>query len=230
MLQAKYLLLGDTHGRIDVVIRAIAAARAARVDTIFQLGDFGFVWPGHNKLADLHQLLDDAGMRMIVLDGNHDHHQGLAETAWHQYPWLRYMPRGTVETFGQTRVGFLGGAASIDRDNRTVGVNWWPTEEITDADVEALAPCDVLLTHDAPEVPPKLPAWPFPVSAQIDRALGRSREMVARAVERACPRLLVHGHYHFAYRSTFRDTQIVGLDADGRRGSMMLADRDFRPC
>lgn len=230
MLQAKYLLLGDTHGRLDVVIRAIAAARAARVDTIFQLGDFGFVWPGRDQLAALHQLLDDASMRMIFLDGNHDHHQGLAETAWHKYPWLRYMPRGSVETFGTTKVGFLGGAASIDREFRTLGRDWWPTEVITDADVEALTPCDVLLTHDAPELPPKLPAWPWPVSTTVEAALWRNRELVARAVERGRPRMLVHGHYHFAYRNTFRNTLVVGLDADGRKGSMLLVDKDFRLC
>lgn len=233
MLQAKYLLLGDTHGQLDAAIRAIAAAKAARVDTIIQLGDWGFLWPKHNAILALHQLLDDAAVRMIFIDGNHDWHGGLATVAWHQYPWLRYMPRGTVETFGDVRVGFLGGAASIDRDHRTPGRNWWPTETITDAEVDRLTTCDVLLTHDAPAVPRGLPAWPWPVSLAVTAALDHNREMIQRAIERAQPRRVFHGHYHFAYRDfayPSRDRLIVGLDADGRKGSMLLVDKRFDPC
>lgn len=231
MMKPTYLLLGDTHGSMHVARTAIGVAVAYDVTTIFQLGDWGYVWPGADRVEALSALLVEAGVTMVFIDGNHDMHHVLPTLTTQMYPNLVYVTRGDVLVFGGVRVGFLGGAASIDQDVRTPGKDWWPSEQITSADVHRLTPCDVLLTHDAPAMPFKLPKWPWPVSYDVQRQLNHSRAMVALAVERTKPSLLVHGHYHFAYKSRWLgSTTVRGLSADGNPGSMLLVDERFEPC
>lgn len=150
----KTLFIGDIHGRFDDA-RNLIKSIDVPFDRIIQLGDFGW-WPGNiNPWVDLPQV------ECRWIDGNHENFHYLWN--WEEkktfFPrWQdmmevwKYMPRGTVED----GILFIGGAHSIDKYQRTPGVDWFPEENITQADVErCLEACDgeeihTVVSHDCP--------------------------------------------------------------------------------
>jgi len=237
MTAPKYLLLGDTHGQLDPVIEAVAMTLDNGVKTLVQLGDWGFCWPSGGKVNALRSLLEANRVTMYFLDGNHDWHPEINrrwfDGQFQDHDVLRFMRRGTSPFPG---VVALGGAASIDKRHRRPGHSWWPDELITIDQVASptlaarehtTTPCDVLLTHDAPVLPPGLP--PFPGASKADYAYCEGNREMIRAAMRCKPRRCFHGHYHMRYESRYEDTIVIGLAADGTKGSMLLVDEHWDP-
>ncbi len=129
---------------------------------IIQVGDFG-VWPDYENAWDraFHEM-DRAPIYFI--DGNHEYH-----------PWFKgidqpeeifdgaiYVPRGHVMELDGLKIGFLGGASSVDKSNRSKGIDWFPEEITTQADGDRLLAnagghVDVLVTHSPPaELVPRI--------------------------------------------------------------------------
>ena len=156
-------MAGDWHGDIQIARAAIRTLKREDVHLLLHVGDLAVRWPGIKKgrfERHVHQLLDDADIEFIFIDGNHDNHKELRELDLLQDGTRRlsdrmlYLPRGTVIERHDIRVGGLGGAYSVDREWRTEGKDLWADlEEPTLTEAERLiasAPIDVLLTHEAP--------------------------------------------------------------------------------
>lgn len=233
---ARLLVAGDTHGN-SWWLRCLAAlAVELGCDGVVQLGDFGF-WPDQRTiracgwatidnrwLDEIAEIYTSKGLWLRVIDGNHDAHPLVRES----YPAdtngvrplrdgvLDWADRGAVWEWHGVRLGALGGGVSIDRHMRIEGETWWPTETITDDDVDTLISradgrLDVLFTHDAPMLPPGL----RPLGDEILRAdCAASTRQIARAVEGTEPTVLLHGHYHRRYTSHHRSTRVEGLASD----------------
>ena len=238
---ARILVAGDTHGNLDWIDTLAKLASRQRCDGILQAGDFGF-WPDLRHLRSHHEIvLNDGwldavaerlaarGVWMRVIDGNHDAH-GLAAASCPpgadlvapvRSGLLDWATRGARWSWCGVRFGALGGAVSVDRDNREEGISWWPTERITDEDVDRLgdAPLDVLVTHDAPEgVRTRfVDIWPDGMAWGKAGAVSEaSRWQVERARQATRPRLVVHGHYHLRHTSPMSrpPTVVEGLASD----------------
>lgn len=233
----RLFVLGDTHGNLDWIRSAAKQARRLNCHAIVQLGDFG-LWPDMRVMrnegrAVLNERFLDAvagsfahhQMRLLFLDGNHDAH----ELARAKYPAdavtgirairdgvISWADRGSVWDWHGVKFGALGGATSIDKDARVEGRSWWPTEEITEVELQTLldranGSVDVLLTHDAPALVPTLP----PLSDPVMRArCERSMSMVARAVDALKPQVLLHGHLHVRYSGLIGRTRWEALASD----------------
>jgi hypothetical protein len=209
----RFLLAGDWHGDAawarQVIRHAPVAADGRRL--IIQLGDFG-VWPGRTGVRYLDAVaaaLAETNAVCLFIDGNHEdfpqlvrypiRSDGLREVR----PRLFHLPRGTRWSWQGIRFLALGGATSLDRPWRTAGVDWWPDEELTRADLDRAidgGACDVMLTHDAPsgvDVPGLPPASTWE-PAEIDRA-NRHRDLLHEVVDAVRPARLVHGHFHSRY-------------------------------
>lgn len=67
-------IVGDTHGNMSWVCNdVIPHAVKHGVDTLVQVGDFGFIWKGPDYPRNLHKLnrhLQRAGLRLVFLPGN----------------------------------------------------------------------------------------------------------------------------------------------------------------
>jgi hypothetical protein len=202
----RVLLLGDTHGDASYVAAACQKARQLACPVILQLGDFGY-WThtrdGRAFLEVCSQLLTD-DLELLWLDGNHENHDMLSraydDAGWpdaiavSQRVW--HLRRGTRWTWHGNQFAVMGGAASVDRPQRTPGHSWWAGETTSLGDIERLGegPVDVLLTHDSPSMVRFAGNYPVvPEDTLRDR---ESRAMIDRAIANTKPKLVVHGHWH----------------------------------
>lgn len=229
----KYLFLGDTHNDLDFAESAAQFARKHDAELI-QLGDWGFLWPGHSQLDQLSDMLVGLGVTMRFVDGNHDDHPTLRKLRGRQRrhgatqiaPHVIYQPRGSVhEDEDGTRFLFLGGAPSIDRALRIPGESWWPEEQITEPEFcfarSAKGPIHALVTHDAPDYPPGF-SPKGSLSYQHDQE--RSLRHVDTLIRHHRPALHIHGHWHVRYtRQHETGTIVAGLDCNQRDAAYLEA-------
>jgi hypothetical protein len=218
-----FLCIGDTHGDIAFATRAIEHARQYGAEVV-QLGDWGFIFGNTSQVKQLSAVLVAYDVTMRFCDGNHDDHPRLRKyvsacVATTIAPRVIYQPRGSVyEDADGTRFLFCGGAPSIDRAYRTTGQSWWPEEVITKAELDiALAvpgPIHVLVTHDAPSLPPGFAPKGSP---HYRREQELSMQYVAALIKKHRPSLHVHGHWHRHLDRMEFGTRSIGLDCNNAR-------------
>lgn len=241
MVEPKVLAVaGDWHGNTQWALSAIEYASNHGADAIIQVGDFGFWTAGKHTehyLARVEEMLQDCGVLLYWLDGNHEDHTRRAEfNDPAERPLTTYLPRGTRWEWWGKKWMAVGGAFSIDRYLRKEGVGWWPEELLTDEEVElACSPphgLDVILTHDCPRGvnipgigPDSKPRggqdiWPADMlyGAQLHR------EKMRQIWDAHQPGLWIHGHYHVLHETWLRNTKFIGLDCDGRFGGGPMSD------
>jgi predicted phosphohydrolase len=148
----KTLILGDIHGDSKFLFKRLAEI-TTRVDSIEQivlLGDIGF--------AETPRWLNEPSFESTIpiyyLLGNHDHKEyvELNSKLWSEKFNWHYLPTGTL--IEDTIV--IGGAYSIDKAQRTIGINWWDSEELTHDDMSKIDDLvrykniHTVLSHDCP--------------------------------------------------------------------------------
>lgn len=175
----KILILGDSHGHLDLIVEACQAAELTYgIEAAIQVGDFGF-FP---KVLDrfLREDLQRFPVPLHVIDGNHEDHAWLTQMraaggidAW-AHANLHVHARGSVMALGGARIGFIGGALHADRRQEWSG-QWqplsdgaeksrrgkppkaplwanWVTEGDTERALAAFAPSalDLIVSHSCP--------------------------------------------------------------------------------
>ena len=234
----RILTAGDWHGNREWAAQCFAVAAEHACQAVLQLGDFG-LWPGREDawLDHVDYLADRAGVDFVWIDGNHENHASLAD--WREEAdaeglvrmrgRVRWASRGARWEWGGVRFGALGGAVSIDRFLRRSGVNWWPEEVTTQADVDRLGdgPLDVLVTHAAPTTIGR-PFRRLPIPPAILADAARVRDLLDQAVTRTSPRLVLHGHYHMrlSWSSETDGRTVEGLahDKSSRAEALAIID------
>jgi hypothetical protein len=235
---ARVAVCGDWHGNLAWLrtLTPAIAALAPEVTTVLQLGD----WWMDTNASD--RIFTDAGIeRVYVTLGNHEPwgniiplqraHPGEAVRV-SDVTWL--LPRPARLHIGGREMLSLGGAASVDREWRTEGIDWWPDENITDAHVATAiegGPADVMLTHESPAGTPihkvrevlRTNPLGFPETARIESALSRRR--IRSAWDAVRPELLLHGHMHIPGAATADDgRRVISMGCDGQQGNLALLD------
>jgi len=228
--------VGDLHGDLGALLAAARSLRGLGVDIGIAAGDFGFVWPGVNYKRTLDKIsnrLQDLDFTLYFVDGNHEWFPELFT-----YPVgvdgqrrvrenVIHLPRGYRTTLTSGReFAALGGANSIDRDERREGHDWWPEETISESDLVSLGdgPVDLMVGHDAPLRVPSLDwalaANELGLSEEMQEYSFAGRRALHRGFSALQPELYIGGHYHRFideivdfddWRSTFR-TRVVLLD------------------
>ena len=212
-------LLGDVHGDLNHLLTAARTFWARGVDVIVQLGDFGVVFSGEDfekNLTKISRRLAKRNQTLYWLDGNHEDFDILYEKFPVDTDGLRrlrhnviHMPRGYNMELAPYKavtppnvLGVLGGANSIDRSLRTEHIDWWPQEQISEADLAALGSehVDILLGHEAP-----LHVRTLDEDQGADRTgwrpsdyayAAKGRRMFHQGFMAVRPRLHVGGHWH----------------------------------
>jgi hypothetical protein len=219
---AQVLMVGDVHCNVHYLLPLIAWAAAGGHRTIVQLGDtFGTRLDTAEGAMDvLSRTCQAHQVTFLFIEGNHDRHvDGLDRLPVHPPSGLRpcrpnvwHVPRGFSWTWNGCRWAAIGGAVSVDAAQRIAGTSWWPEEEITDDEVDAMlrqvGQADVLLTHDRPAwveaalglVPG---AWwertpPHWADSDFHRSQAHQQRL-DRLVAGLRPALHLHGHLHRRY-------------------------------
>jgi predicted phosphodiesterase len=225
---AVLMLAGDFHGNLPWAETVIRYAVKHDVDTILQLGDFGY-WTDDPQtdeyLSTVNDLLDTAGIRLYWIDGNHEDHSRRDDwTDAFRHPQVRYLPRGFRWRWWDLAWMSVGGAMSVDKHYRVEGQSWWPGEELSADDVEYASregDVDVIVSHDCPrgvDIPGVGPDtkggtrgnWPDDILAEAQR----HREKLAAICAATQPTWLFHGHYHIPYTGSLDATTVRGLGQD----------------
>jgi Icc-related predicted phosphoesterase len=156
------VFVGDSHGWFRGLQKA---ARELPEDaTIIHVGDLGF-WPHLARDWKKYMGFCRLGRPIYFIDGNHEYLpklMGLKEET-EVWPGLIYLPRGTIKEIEGIRVGFCGGAGSIDYKSRALNIDWFLEEAITQQDLDHFrgAQVDLLVTHCPPASVVKAVCNPF---------------------------------------------------------------------
>ena len=237
-------LVGDTHANAWWTTRVIENLAAEGVRVMVQLGDFGW-WPHMQFAHKVSWAAARAGVEVLFIDGNHEHHPNLRGHALRSdvlrgesdgsldgpvlmHPNLWYLPRGCAWEWDDVRFRALGGGYSIDKDFRTPGKDWFPEEIPSAEDAEraiSAGPADVLLSHDYPELGYQLKGLPGLKDEHMkgSRAVQWLLAEVTRAIH---PELVVHGHWHRRYSIEQEDVLIEGLNCDNTAGGVVVLDTE----
>jgi predicted phosphodiesterase len=122
----RILLLGDCHGRLDLVHHAcLEGAQRFGVEAVVQVGDFGFCERAFRRFRN--QGARRFALPVHVIDGNHEDHAWLAqqrllgkEAAWTALN-LHYHSRSSTAEIGGRVFGFMGGALHVNRMQEWAG-------------------------------------------------------------------------------------------------------------
>jgi hypothetical protein len=161
-LKDQVVVMGDIHGDFGGLNTFINKHQPG---VVLQCGDFGY-FP-HMTQTHLDALGDITPVRMGEVktknthvhwcDGNHEDHEALlALDDLEVFPGVFYQPRGSTLVLPDGRtVLFVGGADSVDKGYRTRGVDWFPEELITHADINRLPDpkavnIDIVVSHTCP--------------------------------------------------------------------------------
>jgi len=208
----KTLITGDVHnefGRLNDVINK------KQPDNIICCGDFGY-WPkfdnrGTEPLSNI-KLQGAEWLRWC--DGNHEDFWSLAQRESDELePGIIYMPRGSTYTLPDGRVMlFMGGAYSIDKHMRTIGIDWFPEEEIRQSDFENLPDIkvDIFITHTCPSELVLDLKKNYP-----DKGAEPSNVALSQLWEIYKPSLWFFGHWHQYGEYKMGETQCYALSAPG---------------
>lgn len=228
----RLVLAGDWHGDVEHAESVIRWAARQDAQGVVQLGDFG-IWPGMAGAAYVQhvaRVAREAGVWVAFIDGNHEDFWALnmlpkdehgarmvAQGVWH-------LPRGLNWTWKGQNWLALGGATSLDRPSRRLGISWWPEEEITFNDAlramrskQLAGSIEHMLTHDCPagvtipDLPPES-MWP---AAELTRA-NAHRDRLREVVDVVAPAHLWHGHFHVKHEAQMHavngEVRIHGLN------------------
>lgn len=230
-----FAFAGDWHGDAYWASNAIYYLAQKGIKRIYQLGDFGlFSGPqGKKYLLAVSKALEETGVKLFVILGNHEDYDlvatmkpdsdGWLKRANKNYPDIYFASRGLTWIESGLQFAALGGANSVDRLLRTEGVSWWPGEEITEEDCNTLIAnvgargwdrVDILLTHEAPAgvtMHSNLgnPRW---LTEEVLHDSYTQRVRLRNAVDTVMPKVVTHGHWHYLSRKEIQGVSFSGVD------------------
>ena len=216
---------GDWHGDFGWADQVMRWAKKQGADAVLQVGDFGYypAWDEftRSRMGTCHftqkltSLAKEIQMPLYWLDGNHENHEALTPGQGHDGV-IRHLPRGhRWQWWGKTWMA-VGGAASVDREWRTPGLDWFPEETLTWQQLDYCTRegnVDIIVSHDAPKGAP-VPGISYNPMGWPEQALRESdahRAVLSRVVERTHAKLLIHGHYHTRYQGEVDGCRVIGL-------------------
>jgi predicted phosphodiesterase len=188
-------LIGDVHGkykRYHEIIR-----EKDRHPYTIQLGDFGF---------DYGTVFNVDDEKHKIIGGNHDHYDRIIHIP-HYLGDFGYSCLNGVNFF------YYRGAYSIDRQYRTIGIDWWEDEQ---NNIETFMKArelyreikpDIFLAHDCPDF--MVPQYIGPHAKRYENITGWALGELYKIHQ---PKLFIHGHYHVSKTTQYGDTKFVCLN------------------
>lgn len=229
MNKEKVLVVADLHGEWNELNKLI---NKKKPDIVFQAGDFGY-WPcleqPYSRITDgvLYPAwkvkgIKPQGSKVYWCDGNHE--QFSSADFFHKfsrnpikvYKEVYYMPRGSVYTLQDGRnVMFIGGADSIDKHHRTLGVDWFKEELISYKQqnfiLDYVGNIDIVISHTCPT------EWK-PREDLFGKEEDPTRKVLSAVLEKFKPDHWYSGHFHIEKSGKYKNTEWHSLSCPGSDG------------
>jgi hypothetical protein len=186
-------IIGDVHGKYQNYLNIVK-----NHEYTIQLGDYGFKYES---------LKDVDHTKHLIIGGNHDNYD-----ICYNYPHF-LSDYGYTVNFNGIDFFYYRGAYSVDRQHRTIGIDWWQNEQVTiESFIEArelyrsIKP-DIFLSHDCPDFMVRDYIGPYArVYENITNwALGELYKIHQ-------PKLWIHAHYHQSKTTVYENTKFICLD------------------
>lgn len=236
------IVTGDIHGHWGPLNQLISKKKPK---IVLQGGDLGW-WPRFHGYPKFRTRRDDygrwikpgdnygiktQGSELFFCPGNHEDWEELllrTSVPAHLYGDVYYMKRGATLTLPDGRVVlFMGGAISVDKNDRTPGMNWFPQELIPYAEFyklqeAGLKKVDIVISHTCPN------EFNYEVDVQLrkrpDYALWSykfmdcSQQVLSAILEEYKPSLWYFGHFHVTAKGQHDNTKWFCLNYPGNGG------------
>jgi predicted phosphodiesterase len=208
----KVLVVGDVHGEFG---RLNALLNQKKPDLTICCGDFGY-WPNMKGCEPLTNIKLQGCQKLLFCDGNHEDHWALRDRTTNELaPNIFYKPRGSVHLLDDGRtIMFMGGADSIDKGWRKLGVDWFPQEVIRAKDMMNLldVKVDIFITHTCPSELVMTMVKYYP-----EKTYEPSNEALSQLWDIYKPELWFFGHWHVYKEGRLIDgqTKWYALSAPG---------------
>lgn len=192
-------IVGDIHSKYEQYLNIIW-----NVDKSIQIGDFGFDYSIFER--------ENIGANHRFIAGNHDHHFNLIEN-----PPANYIGRWKIEN----DILYIGGGCSIDRVYRTEGIDWFPNEELSYTEQEAiLKELDIygrdiklVLSHEAPSrICHRIGNHKILVDYGFEpNWTSNTAKFLDHVIDIIKPDIFCHGHMHIRHRTKMNGIEFIGL-------------------
>lgn len=187
-------VIGDVHGHYDQYERM-----ARKREHTVQLGDLGF------KYGCLKNLDPE---KHKVIGGNHDNYDII-----HEFP--HYLGDYGTSSLGGVEFFFYRGAYSIDKQYRTIGIDWWAQEENTietfmeAREVYREKKPNIVISHCCP-----YSAIPHFLEPQYAHRIINSRTdwALQELFNIHKPKLWIFGHFHVSRSVVIEETKFICLN------------------
>lgn len=137
----RLFITGDTHGSLELKKLSNKnfplARELTKDDIIIICGDAGFLWNNTKETQYWDDWAEDRPFTIISCFGNHSNYTALRSipiTTWNGAkvrkvrPHVMYIENGEILTLNNQTFFFQGGAHSIDKAYRTLGISYWEEE------------------------------------------------------------------------------------------------------
>jgi predicted phosphodiesterase len=188
-------VIGDIHGKYDRYHKIIR--RTKDYPYTVQLGDFGFRY----------DTLDNVdSTKHLIIPGNHDNYDRC-----YNYPHFLgdygYTSLNKVEFF------YYRGAYSIDRQYRTIGIDWWENEQVNienfmkARELYYTVKPDIVITHDAPM---DIVSYLLPPGSKIYE--NNTNWALSELFKIHQPKIWLFGHHHQSWNMKVNGTDFKCLN------------------
>lgn len=188
-------LIGDVHGKYEKYHRILS--RKEENPYTLQIGDFGFKYE---------TLKNVDSTKHLIIPGNHDNYDVC-------YNYSHFLGDYGYTSLNRVQFFYYRGAYSIDKQYRTIGIDWWENEQVSiDQFMKArelyreVKP-DLVITHDAPES--IVPYLLSPGSRLYQNMTGWALNELFNIHQ---PKRWRFGHFHKSWRMTISGTDFRCLN------------------
>ena len=164
---------GDTHCPINISkfnSKNFDNSNLTKNDYVIILGDFGLIWDNEHSKEEIYltKWLNDKPWITLFLCGNHENFDRLlafpevdmfGSKVGRISDSIFHLKRGHIYTIDDKKFLTIGGARSIDKINRTLGISWWEQEIISSKEIDLTLDnlekvgnsVDYVLSHTGPK-------------------------------------------------------------------------------
>jgi len=198
------IFLGDHHGQWSQVAEDL---EDKEIDNCYliSVGDIGVGFvekevQRFQQIPRINSFFKEREITFLGIRGNHDdpaYFEGNDRVIESHFELLEDY---TVAQYKNLKIQFIGGAVSIDRTIRQVGVSYWEGEALKFLP-DKCQEVDVLVTHTAPDIcfPYKIPTNVFDwcaVDHPLYQDLIEERKSMSQLFSLIKPKVHVYGHFH----------------------------------